>query len=120
MIPPQSSPSHETQAWACYFLLGCGFLAPWNAFITAVDYFAAVFPGRHIDRLFTVAYLPPCLISLVLFTVYSPPSSLHARILAGYIGFTIILLAVPLVSLPSRWLSPTRRLQGSEQKSALY
>ena len=27
----------------CYFLLGAGLLAPWNAFITATDYFADAF-----------------------------------------------------------------------------
>jgi hypothetical protein len=28
----------------CYFLLGAGLLAPWNALITAADYFQAVYP----------------------------------------------------------------------------
>jgi hypothetical protein len=26
----------------CYFMLGCGFLAGWNAFLTATDFFNAV------------------------------------------------------------------------------
>jgi hypothetical protein len=37
-------------AFACYFLLGCGVLAPWNAFITGVDYYGAVFPVGHRRR----------------------------------------------------------------------
>lgn len=27
----------------CYFLLGAALLAPWNAFLTAIDYFSAVY-----------------------------------------------------------------------------
>jgi equilibrative nucleoside transporter 1/2/3 len=32
--------------WAAYFLLGAGILAPWNALLTAIDYFALLFPVR--------------------------------------------------------------------------
>jgi hypothetical protein len=38
---------HETAAMLSYGLLGCGFLAGWNAFITAIDFFAAAFPVRQ-------------------------------------------------------------------------
>ena len=30
-------------AVACYFILGTGILAPWNAFLTAIDYFSRVY-----------------------------------------------------------------------------
>jgi len=33
---------HESAAMFCYFMLGCGFLAGWNAFLTATDFFNAV------------------------------------------------------------------------------
>jgi len=29
-----------------YFILGVGILMPWNAFITAADYYQSVFPVR--------------------------------------------------------------------------
>ncbi len=45
-------------AYLIYVLLGAGTLYPWNAFISAADYFEVIYPGRHSDRLFTVAYLP--------------------------------------------------------------
>ncbi|KAG7032273.1 Equilibrative nucleotide transporter 1, partial [Cucurbita argyrosperma subsp. argyrosperma] len=47
--PPRSgkTPSHLT--YISYFF-------PWNAFITAVDYFAYIYPNTHVDRIFPVAY----------------------------------------------------------------
>lgn len=38
------TPQHEHLARLCYFLLGCGFLTGWNAFLTATDFFNAAFP----------------------------------------------------------------------------
>jgi hypothetical protein len=35
---------HESLAMFCYFMMGCGFLTGWNAFLTATDFFNAVFP----------------------------------------------------------------------------
>jgi hypothetical protein len=37
---------HTKLAAACYFLLGSGILAPWNALITGADYFEEIFPVR--------------------------------------------------------------------------
>uniref|UniRef100_A0A803LJ74 Uncharacterized protein n=1 Tax=Chenopodium quinoa TaxID=63459 RepID=A0A803LJ74_CHEQI len=39
-------------AYIIYFILGTGMLLPWNAFITAVDYFNYLYPDRSIDRIF--------------------------------------------------------------------
>ena len=36
----------ERLAYGCYFLLGAGVLAPWNALLMAADYWAAVYPVR--------------------------------------------------------------------------
>lgn len=35
---------HTKVAAACYFLLGSGILAPWNALITAADYYESIYP----------------------------------------------------------------------------
>jgi hypothetical protein len=35
---------HTRLAAACYFLLGSGILAPWNALITAADFYETVYP----------------------------------------------------------------------------
>ncbi|MCI10012.1 equilibrative nucleotide transporter 8-like, partial [Trifolium medium] len=44
-------------AYIIHFLLGAGNLLPWNAFITAVDYFAYLYPTKHIEKVFSVAYM---------------------------------------------------------------
>ncbi len=59
--------------------------------------------GAHIDRLFTCAYLPSCLLLLVLVVCYDVPKlSTHTRVASCYAGFTLLLAAVPLVSCHSR------------------
>lgn len=89
----------ESLAYACYFLLGSGVLAPWNAFITAADYYELVYPGRHVDRLLTVAYLPVCLLVLGVMVKFNR-AAVRQRILTSFAGFFLIMLVVPLVGVP--------------------
>jgi hypothetical protein len=35
----------------CYFMMGCGLLTGWNAFLTATDFFNAVFPVSEAVKL---------------------------------------------------------------------
>ncbi|KAG6429588.1 hypothetical protein SASPL_107640 [Salvia splendens] len=44
-------------AYIIYFTLGAGYLLPWNAFITAVDYFSFLYPDASVDRVFAVVYV---------------------------------------------------------------
>ena len=63
-----SSPPEDRRGFvyrACFFL-GAGILFPWNSYITAVDYFERVHPGKHVDRVFGVLYFLPNLLMLVL------------------------------------------------------
>lgn len=83
-------------AWWLYFTLGIGILAPWNAFIAAADYFSGVFPGRHMDRAFTLAYLPTCLLLLLIMLRWDNAYA-RARLVAAYTGFAVLMLAVPMV-----------------------
>jgi solute carrier family 29 (equilibrative nucleoside transporter), member 1/2/3 len=78
-----------------FFTLGAGFLLPWNAFITAVDYFSYLYPGAPVDRVFSVAYMLACLLPLLLIVLCFPKSSAPARINTGLAFFTLALLAVP-------------------------
>ena len=50
---PSSEPRDERDVayWSC-FALGAGLLFPWNAYISAVDYFASLYPREHVDRAF--------------------------------------------------------------------
>ncbi|GLC33587.1 hypothetical protein PLESTM_000088800 [Pleodorina starrii] len=91
------APAAPLAGRACYFLLGAGLLAAWNALITATDYFGAVYPGWHTDRLFTVSYLPTCLVFLAVAIRFPDLLSSAVRVRLGYLGFTAAMAAVPLL-----------------------
>eukprot|EP00775_Hariotina_reticulata_P012656 gene12656-12783_t len=86
---------HESAAMFCYFMLGCGFLAGWNAFLTATDFFNA---ERSIDRVYTIVYLP-LTFTLVGLVARFPRILWTAkiRIWTAYSFFTLANAAVPLV-----------------------
>ncbi|KAL9246496.1 hypothetical protein vseg_020023 [Gypsophila vaccaria] len=64
--PPQKTPPKDAYylAYIVHFTLGAGYLLPWNAFITAVDYFAYLYPSRSVDRVFAVGYMLTGLVSI--------------------------------------------------------
>jgi hypothetical protein len=37
----------ENVAFGSYFILGAAFLAPWNAYLTAIDYFTEVYVSHE-------------------------------------------------------------------------
>ncbi|BAF23146.2 equilibrative nucleotide transporter 1 [Oryza sativa Japonica Group] len=84
-------------AYAIFFTLGTGFLLPWNAYITAVDYFSYLYPGAPVDRVFSVSYMLACFLPLVLIVLCFPKSSAPARINTGMSLFTVALLVVPVM-----------------------
>ena len=90
-VPP------DDRAWFVYracFFLGAGILFPWNSYITAVDYFERVHPGKHVDRVFGVLYFLPNLLSLMLvlrFGFLVPPG---VRVRLGF-GLFLVCLLVP-------------------------
>ncbi|CAL9123331.1 unnamed protein product [Musa acuminata var. zebrina] len=84
-------------AYAVYFTLGAGFLLPWNAFITAVDYFSYLYPGAPVDRVFSVAYMVIGLLLLAVIVLWARRSSAHLRVNAGLALFIAALLVVPVM-----------------------
>ncbi|GAB2297351.1 Epsin-1, required for endocytosis and actin patch assembly [Dionaea muscipula] len=80
-----------------YFTLGAGFLLPWNAFITAVDYFDYLYPGVSVDRIFAVVYMIVALVSLLVIIFYAHKSDAYVRINAGLVLFVVALLVVPVM-----------------------
>ncbi|KAL4428588.1 hypothetical protein ABPG77_008900 [Micractinium sp. CCAP 211/92] len=82
-----------------YLLLGLGTLLPWNALITAADYWEARYPGKHTDRLLTVAYLPVNLVVIAAMVHWHARLRPALRISAGLVGFTLAIAAVPLLDL---------------------
>ncbi|XP_020590358.1 equilibrative nucleotide transporter 1 [Phalaenopsis equestris] len=84
-------------AYIVYFILGMGFLLPWNAFITAVDYFSYLYPGTPVDRVFSVAYMLSCLLPLIFIIGWAHLSSATVRINTGLVVFTVSLVVVPVL-----------------------
>ncbi|KAJ0988687.1 hypothetical protein J5N97_007043 [Dioscorea zingiberensis] len=85
-------------AYLVYFTLGAGFLLPWNAFITAIDYFSYLYPAAPVDRVFSVCYMISCLIPLLFIVGWGAHrSSVSARINTGLALFTLSLLVVPVM-----------------------
>lgn len=94
--PPPKDAFHV--AYIVYFLLGAGFLLPWNTFITAVDYFSYLYPETPVDRIFSVAYMIPCLlVLLVIVGLGAHKWRAPLRINAGLVLFTACLLVVPIM-----------------------
>lgn len=85
--------------YLCYLLLGIGTLAPWNAFITAADYYALRYPGYHVDRLLTVCYLPVNFLVLLAFIYAHDRVQQRLRIVAGFIVFTVAVSLTPVIDL---------------------
>ncbi|DBB06968.1 TPA: hypothetical protein ACH3X3_009618 [Trebouxia sp. C0006] len=92
--------------YAIYVTLGAGLLFPWNAFITAADYFELEFPGQHTDRLITVCYLPVTLAMLLLMIHYNDRTNIALRIVGGMAGFCISMIAVPVLDAFASHQSP--------------
>ncbi|KAH6809571.1 equilibrative nucleotide transporter 1 [Perilla frutescens var. frutescens] len=84
-------------AYIIYFTLGAGYLLPWNAFITAVDYFAFLYPGASVDRVFAVVYMLVGLTSVLLIIAFAHKSNSVVRINVGYALFLVALVVVPLM-----------------------
>ncbi|KAK1416783.1 hypothetical protein QVD17_25899 [Tagetes erecta] len=65
-------------AYIIHFILGTGYLIPWNAFITAVDYFQYLYPTKHINKVFSVGYMSAAV--TVLFTLMCWTRSNHVKL----------------------------------------
>lgn len=84
-------------AYIIFFLLGLGFLLPWNSFISAVDYFDVLYPHSHVDRVFSLAYMIPCFVFLLALTFYGQKCSSWLRINVGLIVFLGVFAFVPVM-----------------------
>lgn len=90
-------PYHLT--YIIHFLLGAGYLVPWNSFITAVDYFQALYPDHHVSKVFSVAYMVAAMTVLVILTCWSNMMKLprlRVRMNVGYCLFVSALMVAPV------------------------
>ncbi|XP_057493338.1 equilibrative nucleotide transporter 1-like [Actinidia eriantha] len=102
LLTPKESPNKIPKdsfhvAYAIYFILGAGYLLPWNAFITAVDYFSYLYPEASVDRVFAVVYMLVGLVGLLFIVAYSHKSDSFIRINVGLGLFVVSLLVVPVM-----------------------
>lgn len=97
ITPPKIPQDSFHFAYIIYFTLGLGFLLPWNAFITAVDYFSYIYPDASVDRIFAVAYMLVGLFSLLVIIFYAHKSDSYIRINVGLALFILALLVVPVM-----------------------
>ncbi|KAG9447400.1 hypothetical protein H6P81_013528 [Aristolochia fimbriata] len=100
LLPPKSAEAPEDRfhlAYIVYFTLGTGFLLPWNAFITGVDYFDYLYPGVSVNRVFSVVYMVVTLVCLLLILGCAHKSSASFRINLGIALFVVSLLVVPVM-----------------------
>lgn len=113
---PISVPIGDTYkiAYIIHFLLGAGNLLPWNAFITAIDYFSYLYPANHIERVFSVAYMTSSVLILVIVVSYGGWSrmlSFRTRMNLGFFMFVVSLMAAPIVDWAWSGDSRTRKNQ---------
>ncbi|KAJ0884417.1 putative equilibrative nucleoside transporter, MFS transporter superfamily [Helianthus annuus] len=88
-------------AYMIHFLLGAGYLIPWNAFITAVDYFQFLYPTKHINKVFSVGYMSAAVAVLLTLMCWSTSSriklpSVRARMNIGQGLFISALMVAPV------------------------
>ncbi|XP_019105960.1 equilibrative nucleotide transporter 1 isoform X2 [Beta vulgaris subsp. vulgaris] len=83
--------------YTIYFILGTGYLLPWNAFITAVDYFHYLYPDRSVDRTFSVVSQLVMLFTVLILIFCFSKSQAHIRINLGLGLFLLSLLVVPFM-----------------------
>ncbi|KAG8367421.1 hypothetical protein BUALT_Bualt16G0070100 [Buddleja alternifolia] len=92
---------HYKTAYILHFFLGAGNLLPWNALITAVDYFGYLYPEKHVEKVFSVVYMTSSLIVLCVMLIWECCSwqriSLRLRMSIGYSMFLISLMATPIM-----------------------
>ncbi|XP_071722306.1 equilibrative nucleotide transporter 8-like [Rutidosis leptorrhynchoides] len=87
-------------AYIIHFLLGAGNLLPWNALITGVDYFGYLYPGRHVEKVFSVAYMGSSVLVLIVvmsFGGWSKFLSFKLRMNLGFSMFVLSLMVPPTI-----------------------
>nr|XP_043637100.1 equilibrative nucleotide transporter 1 [Erigeron canadensis] len=98
LLPKTKTPKDTYHlAYIIYFILGTGYLIPWNAFITAVDYFSYLYPDASVDRVFAVVYMMIGLVCLVFIVFNAHKSHSFVRINVGLGLFVVSLLVVPVM-----------------------
>ncbi|XP_042497000.1 equilibrative nucleotide transporter 8 [Macadamia integrifolia] len=103
-------------AYIIHFVLGAGNLLPWNALITAVDYFGYLYPHERVNKVFAVAYMGsslPVLVLLLSWGSWNKKSSFRLRMNLGLSMFILSLLTPPMIDWASHSSGPQKRPHGA-------
>nr|GEU98711.1 equilibrative nucleotide transporter 8-like [Tanacetum cinerariifolium] len=99
--PNQTKPKDTYKiAYMIHFLLGAGNLLPWNALITAIDYFGYLYPDKHVEKVFSVAYMSSSLLVLIVMIRWNNFSELltfQVRMNIGFAMFVMSLMVTPTI-----------------------
>lgn len=94
-------------AYIIHFLLGAGNVLPWNALITAVDYFDYLYPSKHVEKAFSIAYMSSSLLVLLLMmSLTRKEIGFRARLNMGFSMFAMCLMVNPIMDW-TRWKKDT-------------
>ncbi|KAL8223423.1 hypothetical protein R6Q57_018898 [Mikania cordata] len=99
--PSQIKPKDSYKiAYIIHFLLGAGNLLPWNALITAIDYFGDLYPEKHVEKVFSVAYMSSSfliLIAMINWSNFSRLVTFKVRMNIGFTLFVVSLMVTPTI-----------------------
>ncbi|XP_057968434.1 equilibrative nucleotide transporter 8 [Malania oleifera] len=98
----QREPCRDTYriAYVIHFLLGAGNLLPWNALITAIDYFGHLYPGKEVEKVFSMAYMSSSVLVLVVLISWAgwrEKLSFRVRMNLGFSIFVASLMVPPFM-----------------------
>ncbi|KAK2396170.1 equilibrative nucleotide transporter [Trifolium repens] len=96
-------------AYIIHFLLNAGNLLPWNAFITAVDYFSYLYPIKYTEKVFSVAYMVSYVLVLLVMMSWGGwnKTTLRLRMNLGFSMFVMSLMVAPVID----WASSSTELK---------
>eukprot|EP01102_Stenamoeba_stenopodia_P019651 TRINITY_DN7469_c0_g1_i2.p1 TRINITY_DN7469_c0_g1~~TRINITY_DN7469_c0_g1_i2.p1 ORF type:complete len:623 (+),score=146.37 TRINITY_DN7469_c0_g1_i2:188-2056(+) len=95
-------------AYILWFFLGVGILVPFNAFVTAIDYFEVSYPGYSPGIVIPAVYMYSNLVAFAPTMKYGIKYSFTWRIITGFIIYAVLLFVVPITS----EISETREKRG--------
>lgn len=118
---PQTRDVRDYVVYASYAAMGAGgastscclvahvirrpVLLPWNATLSALDYYTSIYPGWHADRLLPICYLPCMLVPLGITSLLHHHLNKHTRVVLGFSLFCATIAAPMMCQLAA--IGPT-------------